>query len=158
MQHLSPISPVQGPAGASSAAPVTRIGSAPGQGGSTINQLLNKLSALENTDPAAAADALSSISSQLGQLASQAGPDSRQGKLLTSMAADFSTAAQTGDLSALESKVQQHAHAVATLANGAQAQGAGPGGGGLQAYQQWQQLDTDAGVQGVLSHALQNLN
>jgi hypothetical protein len=160
LQHLSPISPAQGGVAAGSSNATSRLGAAGPGADSPMNRLLAKLSTLENTDPDAAKGALTSVAGQLTQLAEQSGLDSRQGKLLSSLAGEFSDAAATGNLAALQNQVQHHAHLAAAQSGGLgqSGQDGNPGKGGLQAYQQFQQLDTNASVQGVLTQALQNLD
>jgi hypothetical protein len=150
IQHTPALASVQSAAAPSGAvAPKAPGALSSSDGNSTLNQLLTKLEGLEASDPKTATETLNSLSSQLHQLAVQAGEDSRQGKQLQGMATDFSAAAQNGDIAGLEAKVHHHSR---------QTQGGEASGGGLGAYQQWQQADTNAGVQSILSQALQSLD
>jgi hypothetical protein len=67
---------------------------------SSIGKFMTKLSALEQSDPAQAKQVLSTIASKLNDAASTATGD--QATHLKDLAAKFSTAADTGDLSGIQ--------------------------------------------------------
>lgn len=79
-------------------------GSDPTSGDSTsmskLGSFMTKLSALEQSDPAKAKQVLSTIASKLNEAASTATGD--QATHLKDLAAKFSTAADTGDLSGIQ--------------------------------------------------------
>jgi hypothetical protein len=150
------------------------IDSGGGDANDTMKQLLSKIGSLEQSDPKAASQALTSIASQLSSLASQAGAGSAQGKALTQLAGDFTQAAKTGDLSGLKLKGasggHHHHH------GGAKAGGVGDLAGSsidlaassigaasvtansaIEAYQRFQQQDTNNSVNSILSQALSSL-
>lgn len=86
---------------------------------SKMGQLMKQLQDLEKSDPAKAKQALTQIASKLNDAAASAtgplGGDDAQH--LKDLAAKFSDAAQSGDLSKLEPKAGHHHHAQAQSAD-----------------------------------------